>query len=64
MGSATQRLDGWWSIEFEFDYNGQSFKDSIVLSPIDYINITDAAITEMQQQRFAAWIAAITPVEE
>lgn len=64
MISATQRPDGWWSIAFEYDYNGLVFKDAVVLSPNEYINISDAALNEMQQQRFAAWVSSITPVEE
>lgn len=61
MIGATQRSDGWWSVYFEFEYNGMSYKDAIVLSPIDYINITESELAEIKNSRFAAWVAAIQP---
>ena len=64
MISASQRPDGWWSIEFEFAYNGMTFTDAIVLSPIDYINTRDVDIIAMQEQRFSAWVSSITQYVE
>lgn len=63
MLGATQRPDGWWSVYFEFEHNGMTFRDAITLSPIEYVKLTESEINEIKQIRFNRWVESLTPVE-
>lgn len=50
------------TIDFEMSHEGMVYRDALVL-PDDH-GMSDEQIEAIKQQRFANWVALLTPVEE